>query len=89
MERDEGRYRRRLGWTDGTRNGQVGAMEIEKAGEGESEAEREEKKPKRQDPISSWARQGAGKKEFEAGGTYYPEPRVESNCKQTLPAPFR
>lgn len=46
-------------------------------------------KPKRQDPISSRAQQGAGKKEFEARGTYYPEPGVECNCKQTLPAPFR
>lgn len=49
----------------------------------------EGKKPRRQDPNSSWAQQGAGKKELEARGTYYPEPGVESNCKQTLPIPFR
>lgn len=52
------------------------------------ETERKGKKAKRQDPISSWARQGAGKEEFEARGTYS-EPGVEYNCKQTLPAPFR
>lgn len=47
----------------------------------------EGKKPRRQDPSSSWAQQGAGKKELEARGTYHPEPGVESNCKQTLPPP--
>lgn len=56
-------------------------------GEGER-GEREEKKPRRQDPSSSWAQQGAGKKECEARGTYYPEPGVEPNCKQTLPTRF-
>lgn len=71
---------------------QMRTMENEERGERERDGnwrEREEKKPRRQDPNSSWAQQGAGKKEFEARGTYYPEPGVESNCKQTLPTPFR
>lgn len=51
--------------------------------------DREGKKPRRQDLSSSWAQQGAGKKESEARGTYYPEPGVASNCKQTLPTPLQ
>lgn len=65
-----------------------GQRRMRKEERGMGETERKWKKPNRQDPISSWARQGAGKKEFEARGTYS-EPWVESNCKQTLPAPFR
>lgn len=49
--------------------------------------ETEGKKPRKQDPNSSWAQQGVGKKEFEVRGTYYPEPGVAPNCKQTLPTP--
>lgn len=51
--------------------------------------EKEGKKQRRQDPNSSWAQQGASKKEFQERGTYYPELEVEGNCKQTLPTPFK
>lgn len=73
----KGRYR----WSDRKRNADREALESKRQGE------REGKKPRRLRLDSSWAQQGAGKKEFAARATYYPEPGVEPNCKQTLPIP--